>query len=339
MDDTSETIRETSPSEHKTSTKAFLLCELAVGKKDKLGNEISEILWLGRNYAVYRSHRGVHVHFSDCPKEEDEQRRRFTQISPELCELRYLTAQMSLPWTFGQRSGSSIYHHNMAQAVMLVMENKDRADLNRAKQFAEKTLNMAVERATNDNMIRYLRFCLFCWALVTVTALSVLWGPIEIDWTIWKSVRPHLVGLKAYIISGMFGATGAMLSVATRLQEFKLKPCHQSNMNYWMAGLRIGIGVVAGIVILVLARTILGDAIGQHIAKLYWEAVAAVGLIAGFTERLVPSLLQRTANQIDASAGTPVQAAQQQKTPKDPSQETETRINGGGTDAKAQTLA
>jgi hypothetical protein len=27
----------------------------------------------------------------------------------------------------------------------------------------------------------------------------------------------------------MFGATGAMLSVATRLQAFKLKLCHQSN--------------------------------------------------------------------------------------------------------------
>ena len=155
-------------------------------------------------------------------------------------------------------------------------------------------------------------------AIVTTAALSILWGPTQIDWTIWKSVAPHIAGLKSYLIAGMFGATGAMLSVATRLQEFKLKPCHQSNMNYWMASLRIGIGVVAGIVILVLARTILGDAIGKHFTNLYWEAVAAVGLIAGFTERLVPSLLQRTANQINSSAGTPVQAAQQQERPKEP---------------------
>jgi hypothetical protein len=199
----------------------------------------------------------------------------------------------------------------MAQAVMLVMENKNQADLSDAKKLAENTLSMAVERVTNDNMIRYLRVCLLCWFVVTAAALYILWEPIQLHWTAWEAIRPHIVGLKSYIVGGMFGAIGAMLSVATRLQEFRFKPCHQSNMNYWMAGLRIGIGVVAGIVILVLARTILGDALGKHIANMYWEAVAAAGLIAGFTERLVPGLLQRTANQWEASAGTPVQAAHQ----------------------------
>jgi hypothetical protein len=278
----------------KSCTKPYLLSELVVGSKDKLGNVIAEVLWLARNYAVYRSDRGVHVHFSDCQEEEDDQRHRFTHISPELCELRYLTAQMSSGWSSGRRRPpASIYHHNMAQAVMLVMEKKGQSELSEAKELAEKTLGMAVERVTNDNMIRYLRVCLYSWLAVTVATFYILWEPM----------------LKSYIIGGMFGATGAMLSVATRLQEFKFKPCHQSNMNYWMAGLRIGIGVVAGIVILVLARTILGDALGKHIANMYWEAVAAAGLIAGFTERLVPGLLQKTANQWESSAGTPVQAA------------------------------
>jgi hypothetical protein len=310
MDDISATSRVPGQGEPKPCIKPFLLSELSVGAKDKLGNVIAEILWLARDYAVYRSNRGIHVHFSDCPEEEDDQRRRFIQISPELCELRYLTAQMSSGWTFGlRRPTASIYHHNMAQAVMLVMEKENQDELSDAKMLAEKTLSMAVERVTNDNMIRYLRVCLCCWAVATVAALCILWEPMH--WTAWEAVRPHIVGLKSYIIGGMFGATGAMLSVASRLQEFKFKPCHQSNMNYWMAGLRIGIGVVAGIVILVLARTILGDAIGQHIANLYWEAVAAAGLVAGFTERLVPGLLQRTANQWGSSAGTPVQAAHQ----------------------------
>jgi hypothetical protein len=329
MNDSSATLSELPLSGPEPCTKPFLLSDLSVGKKDKLGHVIAEILWLARNYAVYRSHRGVYVHFSNCPQEENNQRSRFTRISPELCELRYLTAQMSSGLTFGLRGPpSSIYHHNMAQAVMLVMEKKDSADLEEAKKLAVKTLNMAVERVTNDNMLRYLRVCLLCWGAVTVAALWLLWEPTQFDWKFWQQIRPHIAGLKSYVIGGMFGATGAMLSVATRLQEFKLKPCHQSNMNYWMAGLRIGIGVVAGIVILVLARTILGDGIGKHVATMYWEAVAAVGLIAGFTERLVPSLLQRTANQWESSAGTPVQAAQQQETQKEPRQETTKRPDG-----------
>ena len=308
-------MREPSADGRGPSARPYLLCELEVGKRDKLGNKIAEILWLGRNYAVYRSKRGVHVHFSDDLQEEDDQRSRFTQISPQLCELRYLTAQMRSGWPFGgAHSPSTIYHHNMAQAVMLVMEDKGGANLKCAKQLAEKTLNMAVERVTNDNMIRYARFCLLCWCVLTVAAFWVLWDPIQFHWASWETLRLHIGGLKPYVVGGMFGATGAMLSVATRLQAFKLKPCHQSNMNYWMAGLRIGIGMVAGTVVLLLARTVLSDAmgLGEHGHAMYWEAAAALGLVAGFTERLVPNLLQRTGSQVESSAGTPVQAAQQE---------------------------
>jgi len=181
MDDISATSRARLLRETKPCTIPFLLSDIAVGRNDKLGNKIAEILWLARNYAIYRSRRGVHVHFSNCQE-------------------------------------------------------------------------------------------------------------------------------------------------AARSQEFKLKPCHQSNMNHWMARLRIGIGVVAGIVILIMARTILGEAIGKSLVtgNNNWEAVATVGLIAGFTERLVPSLLQRTANQWESAAGTPVQATQQQEEQKEPHQDRST---------------
>jgi hypothetical protein len=71
----------------------------------------------------------------------------------------------------------------MAQAVVLVMENKNQADLTRAKQLAGKTLSMAVQRATNDNMIRYLRVCLWCWGAVNGRRAVGLVGanPIALD--------------------------------------------------------------------------------------------------------------------------------------------------------------
>jgi hypothetical protein len=59
---------------------------------------------------------------------------------------------------------------------------------------------------------------------------------------------------------------------------------------------------------------------------MHWEAAAALGLVAGFTERLVPNLLQLTGNQLESSAGTLVQAAQQQE--KEPHQETATSSDG-----------
>src|SRR6266540_6363201 len=109
-------------------TTPFLLCELEVGGRDKLGNTIQQIIWLGPEYAVYRSDEGVHVHFSDDPEKEKDQRKRFTEICPELCELRYLTAQMRVDnplWRLALRRatsplstspdhGHALFEHNMA---------------------------------------------------------------------------------------------------------------------------------------------------------------------------------------------------------------------------------
>src|SRR5581483_705538 len=116
----------------------------------------------------------------------------------------------------------------------------------------------------------------------------------------------------------MSGATGAMLSVATRLQAFQLQPCNQSNMNHWMSITRIGIGVIAGSVLLLMSHTIFSEAMKKVVTGEdgeLWQGVVVLGLIGGFAERLVPNLLQRTADKIESPAsstpGTPVQAVRQ----------------------------
>jgi hypothetical protein len=111
------------PVEDKSFT-SFDLCDLEKDKPDNLGNTVREILWRQTNYAIYRSDKGVYVHFSDSKEEEKDQRKRFTEICPELCELRYLTAQMKgsnwRPSFFGSRK-HTLYDNNMAQALMLMM--------------------------------------------------------------------------------------------------------------------------------------------------------------------------------------------------------------------------
>jgi hypothetical protein len=135
--------------------------------------------------------------------------------------------------------------------MMLVME--ERAET--GKQIAQQALRMAVQRVTNDNTIRYVRACLITWLgciVLGVIAFAVL--------VFWPSPT-----LGLFVVAGIFGATGAVLSVATRLQAFRLQPCNQSNMNYWMSGIRVGIGVVAGITLLLLAPTILTDTVTKFV--------------------------------------------------------------------------
>jgi hypothetical protein len=302
--------------------KPFRLCNLREGKKDKLGHEVEEILWIGRNYAIYRSQKGVYVQFSDSPQEEIVQRSRFTEISPELCELRYLTYEMRSARSFGigprnRHYASSLYDHNMAQALMLVMEEK----LEGGKRLAREALNMTVQRVTNDNTIRYLEVCLSCWALIVVGALLLLY------------LLPSQE-FKNFVVAAMCGSTGAVLSVATRLQAFQLQPCHQSNMNYWMSGTRVGIGLIAGLILLLLSPTVLSTQMQALVPTLgtsgvEWQGAAVLGLIGGFAERLIPNLLGRTADKMESPAGTPVQAVRSEDAAK--LQPTERRPNSATT--------
>jgi hypothetical protein len=149
--------------------------------------------------------------------------------------------------------------------------------------------------------------CLSAW-LVCIVALAA-----------FRTVAPYEV-LGLYAIAGIFGATGAVLSIATRLQAFQLQPCNQSNMNYWMSAVRVGIGVVAGMVFLLFAPTVLGDPL-MHLVP-GWQtppqlvqpqAAAALGFVAGFAERLVPNILRWTGAQFESSVGTPAQAVRKEE--------------------------
>ena len=173
MDDRTSTLA-SAPTRH-SCAHPLMLCELEEGQPDKLGHKIEQILWFVKSYAIYRTKQGVYVHFSDNEQEASEQRQRFTKICPELCELRYLTPQIRsvVPLIFGQRKGcdgSSLYDHNIAQAIMLVMEG----DVETGRKIAQQALKMAVERVANDNTIRYVRASLASWLLIFVLGVLLL---------------------------------------------------------------------------------------------------------------------------------------------------------------------
>jgi hypothetical protein len=268
-------------------TTKFLLEDLKVGKPDKLGNNVEDIICLGRQYAVYRSTEGIYVHFSDCPNKEIEQRKRFIEIVPELCELRYLTRSI-----FKFPGRRELFEKNMAQAAMLALEG----NLEDSKRIAKQALEMAERRATNDNTVKYMMVCLFSGLAASAIGLYAFYhGPRHWD--------------PMYFLACIAGACGAVLSVISRYQAFKLRPCNESLMTYCMSAIRVLVGVMSGVVLLLLVERLLGDTFAAMSHSETgewrdWQAIAVLGILGGFAERLVPSLLQTTAN----GFGTAVQA-------------------------------
>ncbi len=90
-------------------------------------------------------------------------------------------------------------------------------------------------------------------------------------------------------------------------------------MNYWMSAVRVCMGVISGMVVLLLASTVLWEPIakvmgglrldGSEAKNVSWQAVALLGFVGGFAERFIPRLLQRTSDRAESVYGTPVQAA------------------------------
>lgn len=303
-----------SPADEKNARRAchasFPLADIRRGKEDKLGNKVQEILWCGAEYIVYRSCLGVYVHFADCADTEARQRKAFNEICPELCELRFLTHEMHrkrkvrnfLRWIFrwsrkeDGRPGASLFEHNIAQAIMLLMED----DPKPAKAIAKAALAMAVVRSTNDNTIRYVRSSIVASLWAIPLAYFAIYPP---------AFLPDSEFASTCFIAALFGVLGAAFSVITRVQSFRMKPCQQSNMNYMMARTRIAIGLIAGLMLYLLLAQPFGHAVINQTLLDDWKAIAVIGFVAGFAERLVPTVFQRTAAGLEESSGTPVQAA------------------------------
>ena len=295
------------------------LCELEAKKPDSIGAIVESIGFRGDDYAIYRSDRGVYVHFSDNKATYRDQVAEYVKLSAQLCELRYLTNQMRstrIPKFLRRAPRGNLYDHNMGQALMLLMETAAQrragqtADAEvtekKATDIAQRALDMAVRRNTTDNTIRYVTACVtfgLVWLVVAFLVQHFVTG-------VGEGTR--------YVIASAAGILGAMFSVVVRAQSLDLKPCDDSNLNYMMSCIRVSMGGIAGPILLLLVMTVFSNAVADmtDLAKDTTLTVGLVqmtviiGILAGFAERLVPNLVQAAVDKLETRAGTPGQASQ-----------------------------
>ena len=132
---------------------------------------------------------------------------------------------------------------------------------------------------------------------------------------LWLSSSQPPLG--TYLLASVMGALGAVFSVISRAGSLELKPCDDTRMNKLVSALRVGVGGLAGPLLLLLVTTVFAANVRplgldltsgtSELAKLL-PLVALVGLVGGFAERMVPDLVASAAKKVGTVAGTPVQA-------------------------------
>ncbi len=102
----------------------------------------------------------------------------------------------------------------------------------------------------------------------------------------------------------MMGGIGALFSTTVRLQLMAVDPMVSLSMHWIYGGQRVLVGVLGAIIIYFgfksgivdgLLRPVADSSIPREI-DLYW--LAFISVLAGFSERLVPNLLDGKANDI-----------------------------------------
>jgi hypothetical protein len=269
------------------------LKDLTLSRPDKLGNEVIQVLWSAEDFKVYRTRAGVFVHLSDCCRTAKAQTEQFNQLHPRLCQLRFLTSCMDnigarLRRTItGDVERSNFFHQETARILVQALHNH----CGHARTMLDFVTEMALERVTNENRVRYLAACvsiaLFC--ALGIGSLRLLGGyPSQAD---------------AYALAGVCGALGAVFSIAISVESLKLLPSRHSTMNYVMGALRVLTGLMGGGVLVLLLKSGLTGQFGKVLLDAsngspLWEQVAMLGFFAGFAERLVPKMLSGAADEL-----------------------------------------
>lgn len=256
----------------------FPLSQVMPGKRDKRDRKILDVLWAVSQFRIYKTKFGISPHFSDDPQEAEKQQQRYLALGAKLSSVNHVL--MTMP--FGRHP---YFNREIARAIAQALKGLDedgRKTLDAVERHAEK-LRVAFGR------ISYLAVCLFVVALMG--AVLAYYGVASAP-PIW--------------LAAACGGMGALLSVAISVPTLAIDVETSFLMHYVNGVLRILIGIIGATICYIAIRAgAFGDLIpGIEVINdpaadpsLHRYAVAFVSVLAGFSERLIPDMLSRTANE------------------------------------------
>lgn len=298
------------------------IAALTVGQVDNQGYPVAAIYTkFAPLYAVYHANDRVLIQYADDPVQQADQRRAIARLAQN----RGIVSGLIDGWREDEmnKGRAAAYDRQVADALIVGFEG----DVDSAN---------AILMQIRDDIIAerkaWARFLYLIWAGGGGLCLSVLAGIIAmvLGW-----LDNHRVDPVAYqILIGVgFGALGAFFSIVIGLEKRSIDLDLQMKNNVIDSVIRVLIGAIAAVVLLAMVaagivsvqfgKFSIGDGGSPH-----WLVTLIVTFLAGFSERLVPDLLQ-SASAV-ASRSTPPSAPASQSAGQSAVQSAGTQINQPG---------
>ena len=263
------------------------IAALIKSRNDGAGSVITEFYACNPPaYAVYRTDARVLIEFADRPDLETAQRSALAPLGPLRSEINGLID--------GWRSSND--HRKLATARALDRRTADALVMALEGDGPNAILELnAVRNAIIDGRKSMARFLYLITAFLVAVLVAVIVDVLTIPGvglcTVWDGVGEMLTAIVG-------GAAGAFFSIATGLSKRTILTDLQQRDNAMDAVLRMVIGVISAGILICLLRSGVGVTLSPSGG---WMQLVTLGFLAGFSERLVPDLLQKAGMAVEVT--------------------------------------
>ncbi|MFL9898897.1 hypothetical protein PQR71_12140 [Paraburkholderia fungorum] len=272
-----------------------LVADVQRGKVDLSDRLISEIYYRASpRYVVYRSVERVIVQYADDGIDDKEGRALADSQRSNMAVLNPLRSQITGLIDAWERNKhprvadrAQRYNARVAAAMNQCLEGDPTSPLVALGEIKDEII---AERASRGRLLYLLGalivafvFCLVFWLLK-----AYAFGPLHPTAGLWLAARA--------------GTVGAFFSIAMNIQQRKVLTDLLSRDNLADSALRITVGAIgAGVLICLLQSGLipLGNFGSVTLAGsgMSWQVILAMGFAAGFSERLVPAIVEKLSAQ------------------------------------------